>query len=255
MTSAPTVYVVDDDPGALRSLCWLLQQADLPVRAFSSGREFLDSYRGGEDPGCLVLDVRMPEIGGLEVQERLAEDGIELPIIFITAHGDIPTCSQAFKAGALDFLEKPVDGKVFVDHVRKALARGAEQKRQGPAAEFAARMSQLTPQEKKVLDLLISGKTLKEIANDPAQRARLRNWLEEISQARISTIHGFCANLLRTHAIEAGIDPAFTVCQDQLLLDEMLTESIEQAVLGAIENSGLASTMAVPARPQGLARE
>ena len=95
--------------------------------------------------GCLVLDVRMPEMGGLEVQQRLAEDGIGLPIIFITAHGDVPTCAQAFKAGALDFLEKPLDGKVFLDHIRKALARGAEQKRQGPAAEFAARMTRLTP--------------------------------------------------------------------------------------------------------------
>ena len=104
-------------------MCWLIQQADLPVRAFPSGREFLDSYRR-QDPGCLVLDVRMPEMGGLEVQERLAEDGIELPIIFITAHGDVPACAQAFKAGALDFLEKPLDGKLFLDHVRKALARG-----------------------------------------------------------------------------------------------------------------------------------
>ena len=103
-------------------------------------------------------------MSGLELQQRLAEDGIELPIIFITAHGDVPTCAQAFKAGALDFLEKPLDGKVFLDHVRKALARGAEQKRPGPAAEFAARMNRLTPSEKDVLDMLISGKTLKEIA-------------------------------------------------------------------------------------------
>jgi FixJ family two-component response regulator len=163
MASTPTVYVVDDDPGALRSLCWLIQQADLPVRAFHSGREFLDSYRG-QDPGCLVLDVRMPEMGGLDIQERLTHDGIELPIIFISAHGDVPTCAQAFKAGTLDFLEKPVDDQVFLDHVRQALARGANQKQQGPAAEFVARLTRLTPREKDVLDMLISGRTLKEIA-------------------------------------------------------------------------------------------
>jgi len=163
MTHTPTVYVVDDDPGALRSLCWLLQQADLPVRAFHSGRELLESYDRAE-PGCLVLDVRMPEMSGLEVQEILAEDGIDLPVIFITAHGDVPTCVTAFKAGALDFLEKPLDGEVFVDHVRKALARGAEQKRQGPMAELAARMARLTPTEKEVLDMLIAGKSLKTIA-------------------------------------------------------------------------------------------
>ncbi len=161
MTNKPTVFVVDDDPGALRSLCWLIQQADLPVRAFRSGREFLESYRP-QEPGCLVLDVRMPELDGLEVQRRLWERGIGLPIIFITAHGDVPTCAQAFKAGALEFLEKPLDHATLLDHVRRALARGEEQTLQG---EFAARISQLTPSEKEVLDLLISGKSLKEIAN------------------------------------------------------------------------------------------
>jgi FixJ family two-component response regulator len=131
------------------------------VRAFCSGQEFLESYQPNE-PGCLVLDVRMPEMGGLEVQRRLAERAGGLPIIFITAHGDVPTCAQAFKAGALDFLEKPLDHAVLLDHIRKALVRGEEQKLQG---EFAARMGQLTPTEKEVLDLLISGRSLKEIAN------------------------------------------------------------------------------------------
>jgi FixJ family two-component response regulator len=163
MTDKPTVFVVDNDPGALRSLCWLIQQADLPVRAFRSGREFFESYRP-EEAGCLVLDVRMPEMDGLEVQQRLWQTGIELPIIFITAHGDVPTCAQAFKAGAFDFLEKPVDDEVLLDHIQEALARNAEQKWRITSAEFAARLRQLTPSEKAVLELLISGKTLKEIA-------------------------------------------------------------------------------------------
>lgn len=163
MVNKPTVFVVDDDPGALRSLCWLIRQADLPVQAFPSGQQFLESYRS-ENAGCLVLDVKMPEMSGLELQDRLAKDGVDLPIIFITAHGDVPTCAQAFKAGALEFLEKPLDGKVFLDRVRNALARGVEQKRPGSAAELAARMDRLTPSEKDVLDMLIAGKTLKEIA-------------------------------------------------------------------------------------------
>ena len=163
MSGAPTVYVVDDDPGALRSLCWLIQQGDLPVRAFHSGREFLDAYRA-EDVGCLVLDVRMPEISGLDVQQRLREAGSDLPIIFITAHGTVSACAQALKAGALEFLEKPLDGKVFLDRVRKALVCGTKRKRQGPAGEFADRMALLTPREKEVLDMLIFGKSLKEIA-------------------------------------------------------------------------------------------
>jgi two-component system, LuxR family, response regulator FixJ len=161
MASKSTVYVVDDDPGALQSLSWLIQQADLPVRAFRSGREFLEAYRA-EEPGCLVLDVRMPEMDGLEVQQRLWERGVGLPIIFITAHGDVRACVRAIKAGALEFLEKPLNHTVLLDHIRKALARGEEQKIQG---EFAARLNYLTPSEKEVLGLLITGKTLKEIAN------------------------------------------------------------------------------------------
>jgi two-component system response regulator FixJ len=125
MTENSTVFVFDDDPGVLESLRWMIEQADFRVKAFSSGRQFLDSYRPGE-AGCLLLDVRMPEMSGLELQARLAEDGIELPVIFLTAHGDVPTCAQAFKAGAVDFLQKPLDGEVLLDHLRKTLARGAD---------------------------------------------------------------------------------------------------------------------------------
>jgi len=112
----------------------------------------------------LVLDVRMPEMGGLDVQEHLKESGAELPIIFITAHGDVPTCAQALKAGAIDYLEKPLNGKAFLDRVREALTRATELKKQGSASEFAARIARLTPREKDVLDMLVSGKSLKEIA-------------------------------------------------------------------------------------------
>ncbi len=163
MADQLTVFVVDDDPGALRSLCWLIQQADLPVRAFRSGREFLAAYRP-QEAGCLVLDVRMPEMDGLEVQQRLWEQGAGLPIIFLTAHGDVPTCTRAFKEGAFDFLEKPVDDDVLLDHIQKALVRGAEQKRHGSAAEFTARMSRLTPRETAVMEQLLAGRSLKEIA-------------------------------------------------------------------------------------------
>lgn len=164
MADHPTVFVVDDDPGALRSICWLIRQADLPVRAFRTGREFLDSY-DPQEPGCLVLDVRMPEMDGLELQRRLCEKGAGLPIIFITAHGDVPTCVQAFKGGAFYFLEKPINDYVLLDQIRKAIAHTADQKWLGSAAAYAARASQLTPAEKEVLDLLISGRSLKDIAN------------------------------------------------------------------------------------------
>lgn len=163
MNGIPAVYVVDDDPGALRSLSWLIEQAQLPVCQFRSGREFLESYCR-QAPGCLVLDACMPGMSGLEVQKRLREEGSELPIIFVTAHGDVQACAQAFKAGAIDFLEKPVDGKILLDLIRKALRRGTERKGQEPTDEFAACMDLLTPHQRKVLEMLIAGRSLKEIA-------------------------------------------------------------------------------------------
>ena len=161
MADQPTVFVVDDDPGALRSLCWLIQQADLPVRAFRSGREFLESYRP-RDVGCLVLDVKMPEMDGLEVQRRLGEQHVRIADHFHYRPRRRAHLCASVQGGSVGFLEKPVDDAVLLDRIRKALARGEERRLQG---EFAARMGQLTPAEKEVLDLLISGKSLKEIAS------------------------------------------------------------------------------------------
>ena len=150
-------------PAPCASLCWLLRQADLPVRPFPSARAFLDACRP-EEPGCLVLDVRMPEMDGLELQQRLAERGVDLPVIFITAHGDVANCARAFRAGAFDFLEKPVDDEVLLDQVQKAIARDTQRRRQGSASQFDLRTSQLTPREKDVMAMLVAGKSLKEIA-------------------------------------------------------------------------------------------
>jgi FixJ family two-component response regulator len=163
MKSPPTVFVVDDDSGVLNSLCWLICQADIPVQTFSSGRAFLAAYQP-EFPGCLVLDVRMPTMSGLEVQEELWKRGISLPIIFITSHGDIPTCSAAFRNGAYDFLEKPVRGDLLISHIQNAIARDAQQRRHGSAAQYEMRLNQLTSREREVLESLIVGKSLKAIA-------------------------------------------------------------------------------------------
>ncbi len=163
MDGKSTVFVVDDDPGALQSMCWLIEEEDLPVRAFPSGLQFLEAY----DPcqgGCLVLDVRMPEMTGLEVQRRLAERGIGFPIIFLTAHGNVATCANAFRAGAFDFLEKPVDDQLLLGHIRKALARDVQLRRGDTTTDFDARLATLSRCEKIVFDMLIIGKALKEIA-------------------------------------------------------------------------------------------
>ncbi len=160
MIENPTVYLVDDDPGARRSLGWLIRQADFSVCEFESGREFLQSLRM-HPSACLVLDVRMPEMNGLELQQRLDELHISLPIIFITAYGDVPSCAKALTSGAVAFLEKPVDHVVLLAEIRKALALGEVQSRR---RELLDRLEQLTDTEREVCELLLAGKSLKEIA-------------------------------------------------------------------------------------------
>ncbi len=163
MSKKATVFVVDDDPAALESLRWMLEQADFRVQAFRSSREFLDSYRT-EEAGCLVLDVQMPEMDGLALQQTLRERRIRLPIIFITAYGDVPTCARAFRGGAIDFLEKPVNDKVLLDHIERLIAQDA-QRREGGSTGFGDRLRRLTQTETEVLEALIQGKSIKEIAS------------------------------------------------------------------------------------------
>ena len=163
MSENPTVFIVDDDAGALESLKWMLEQADLRVKAFASGREFLEAYHPDE-AGCLVLDVRMPEMDGLALQQALRERRIRLPVIFITAYGDVPTCARAFRGGASDFLEKPVNDTVLLDNIARLIVQDAAQRREGGGAWFGDRLRLLTPTETEVLDALIQGKSIKEIA-------------------------------------------------------------------------------------------
>ena len=116
-----TIYVVDDDPGVLKSIRWLIESMLLPVRTYNSGAMFLECY-DCDDPGCLILDMRMPGMNGIEVQQRLAERGARLPIIVMTAHADVPTCIESFKSGVFDFIEKPADDQLLVKRIQQALA-------------------------------------------------------------------------------------------------------------------------------------
>lgn len=164
MNQQPTVFLVDDDPAMLDSVSLLLESADLPTECYSSARKFLEAYRPHR-PGCLVLDVRMPEMSGLELQETLAARGFNIPIIFITGHGDVPMSVKAMKAGAVDFLEKPFDDETLVFCVQEALAKDARARRIEAQNSFVAmRFARLTDREQEVMSLVVAGHSNKEIA-------------------------------------------------------------------------------------------
>ncbi len=156
--------MVDDDPAMLDSVSLLLESADLPAECYANPREFLDIYRPHR-PGCLILDVRMPQISGLELQQILGDRQIRIPIIFITGHGDVQMSVKAMKAGAVDFLEKPFDDETLIHCVREALEQDARARRIEAHNSFVAmRYSRLTEREQEVMRLVVAGCSNKEIA-------------------------------------------------------------------------------------------
>jgi FixJ family two-component response regulator len=161
----PTVFIVDDDPAVLDSLRLLLRSIRVDAETYGSARDFLADY----DPqraGCLVLDVRMPEMSGLDLQERLKAMGSNLPIIFITAHGDVPTAVKAVKDGAVDFLQKPFRDQELIDKIQRAIEQDAKLRRLvAERREISERISSLTAREREVMDLVVSGKANKAIAH------------------------------------------------------------------------------------------
>jgi FixJ family two-component response regulator len=165
-TPSGIVYVLDDEPEMVKALVRLLRAKRFEVRGFTSGRDFLEAYRA-EETACLVLDVAMPELDGLALQRRLTHQGILIPIIFLTGHGDIPMSVRAIKAGATDFLTKPVDKTRLIFAVRAALY-AAESRRQTIAetAALAARLATLTPREHEVMKHVVAGQLNKQIAAD-----------------------------------------------------------------------------------------
>ena len=164
--TTPTIFIVDDDPAVLKGLGRLLRSARLAFVTFSSPNEFLQCFDPAT-PGCLVLDVAMPGLNGLELQAALAEKGCTIPIIFLTGHGDIPMSVQAMKRGALDFLTKPVNDEDLLKAVRAALEkdRGTRQAR-AELGDLQARLDSLTPREREVFVHVVSGQLNKQIAAD-----------------------------------------------------------------------------------------
>lgn len=164
MKERQTVFVVDDDEAARESLRWLLESVGHHVNCPASAREFLESYDGSV-PGCLVLDVRMPGMSGLELQNHLIERGWCLPVIVVTGHGDVPMAVRAMKAGAIDFLQKPYNDQTLLDRIQQALEL-CSQRRQNRSelALIRANHDHLTQREREVAERVVAGKANKVIA-------------------------------------------------------------------------------------------
>jgi FixJ family two-component response regulator len=165
LLAPPIVFAVDDDPGVCNALSLLMHSVGLESRTYASAQAFLDAY-DPDQTGCLVLDLCMPEMDGLQLQEQLIQRGATLPIIFVTGHGDVPTAVKALKAGAIDFIQKPFRDQVLIDKVQSAIeqdrkAHDDRRKRE----ELARRLASLTPRERTVMEKVVDGSTNRAIAS------------------------------------------------------------------------------------------
>lgn len=164
MEPRPTIFVVDDDPGVSRAIQSVGQLLDLPVKSFASGGEFLGAYSASQ-PGCLVLDIKLPDTTGLELQQRLAEQEAGLPIIMISGHADVRIAVEAMSKGALTLLEKPFRLDDLIAKIRQALKLDEERRAvQARQSDARSRLARLTPREREVLELLIAGNSNKQMA-------------------------------------------------------------------------------------------
>jgi RNA polymerase sigma factor (sigma-70 family) len=191
MSAAPTVFVVDDDAAVRDSLALLLETAGFAVETFDGARSFLDAYAPGR-AGCVILDVQMPQVSGPQLQAELNRRAVDVPIIFLTGHGDIPTTVRAMKSGAIDFLTKPVEGTALLERVRAALEKSTQLREQAAAAQaLLERLGGLTPREREIMVLAAAGQSNKEIA----RRLGISHRTVEIHRARVMQKTG-AANLV-----------------------------------------------------------
>jgi two-component system, LuxR family, response regulator FixJ len=181
MNVRPSIFVVDDDSAVRDSLKLLLRSVGQAVETYGSGQEFLDGYND-DRAGCLVLDIRMPGMSGLELQQKLNERHSILPIIFITGHGDVPMAVEAMQAGAVDFIQKPFRDQDLIDRINQALEKDNNNRAAlGERNDIRRRLETLTPREREVLDLVVHGKANKVIAGD----LKLSQRTVEIHRARV----------------------------------------------------------------------
>ncbi len=162
----PVVYVVDDDPSVRKALERLLRSAGYNAMTFAAAPEFLN-FTCPDTPGCLILDIKMPELSGLELQDRLSEKDLFLPIIFITGHGTVPASVRAFKAGALDFLQKPFKDRELLDAVSRGIEKHRRLRREHKELQtLRTRLEKLSPRERDVFSLVVTGMLNKQVAFD-----------------------------------------------------------------------------------------
>lgn len=195
--TVPTVFIVDDDPAIRFAMQALMDSVNLPHEIFGSGDEFLGAFTV-QRPGCLVLDIRMPGLGGLELQQELINRDITLPIIFITGHGDVPMAVEAMQKGAVDFIQKPFRDQDLLDRIGEALKTDKERReKREKHAEVAERVARLTNREREVFDLVVTGKPNKVIAYElgvsqrtvEIHRARVMEKMQARSLADLVKMH------------------------------------------------------------------
>lgn len=193
----PTIFIVDDDPSIRFAMQALMESVNLRHEIFGSADEFLEQAAEPR-PGCLVLDIRMPGLGGLELQEELIKRGNELPIIFITGHGDVPMAVEAMQKGAIDFIQKPFRDQDLLDRIAEALKTDKERRENHQQhSEVAERVSRLTKREREVFDLVVTGKPNKVIAYElgvsqrtvEIHRARVMEKMQARSLADLVKLH------------------------------------------------------------------
>jgi FixJ family two-component response regulator len=166
MTHVPTVCIVDDDKAVRDSLQWLVESVGLKAKTYESAQRFLEEV-GQEDCGCAVVDIRLPGMSGLDLQDRLNERGLEIPTLIITGHADVPVAVRAMKAGAVDFIEKPFSNQMLLDRIRDALEQDDVHRAEAAEVEeVEKRLARLTPREYEVMQLVVQGRLNKQIAGD-----------------------------------------------------------------------------------------
>lgn len=200
------VFLVDDETSVTDGLTWLLESVKIPSRAFSSAPEFLQEVRHFKGVACAVVDLRMPEMSGLELQQRLIEAGSLLPLVFLTAHGDVPAAVNAMQSGAVDFVQKPFNPERFLTSVNKALRMAREEFAEREARQgLQRRLDQLSSREREVLSGLLDGRTSKEIGK-----------ALEISP---KTVDVHRANLVRKMNVETSAELVRLMGRQSVLID------------------------------------